>query len=563
MSEGDIVATSDVARDILQNSDYFTSVGKAIAEYVWNSVDYCKPRSRVEVRVSRDHGAIQVRGGRVVRYNGLIVEERKNGGGMSREDLRRFFTMHAETLARKQGRRVRGRFGTGKAAAFGIGKTLIIDTVKSGRRNVVRLSIEDLRPGPHHVPIEALLTDKPTTAENGTTVVIDRLKLRRVKVESLKSYLIRSLGRHLRSHDIYVSGAPLAYSTPEIEKEWTRRCPRVAVDKLGECDLKVCLSKGELSDEERGIAVLSNTYPIEIVSMEKHGSWAERIFGEVDAPLLDSEDPIPTFDNTRSRLNRDNLRVNSLLAWIDESVSDIVKSLEKEARSRLTEKDQEKLRETARDIESLLNEDFAKLMEDVREPPVVSGVGPLPIGTTTTAEGGRVFLASEAGSTAVSPNPEGGAILLDSVTTGGGPVERSPDEPVVVVESADGDRASPVHVQARRSKLKGGFKLVYVREGVDAPRATYVPETMEIRINLDHPELAVHKSFEDPVFKSFCAEIAISEYSVATVVARFRLGAASEVDTVEGALGEVRKTVNRLGRMIAPLLSKWLSGEPT
>lgn len=116
-----IYAYSDVARDILQNSDYFTSVGKALNEYVWNSVDYCKPDERVEVRVAKQRGKITVRKHRTIKYNGIVVEETKNGGGMSRVDLQRFFTMHGETLARKEGRRVRGRFGTGKAAAFGVG----------------------------------------------------------------------------------------------------------------------------------------------------------------------------------------------------------------------------------------------------------------------------------------------------------------------------------------------------------------------------------------------------------------------------------------------------------
>lgn len=561
MKEGPIVATSDVARDIIQNSDYFTGVGKAVAEYVWNSLDYCKPRSRVDVRVKRDTGKIRVKEGRSVRYSGLVIEERRNGGGMSREDLRRFFTMHAETLARRQGRRVRGRFGTGKAAAFGIGRTLIIDTVKAGKRNVVRLSFEDLRSGSNTVPVEALLTDKVTTAQDGTTVVIDRLKLKRVKMESLKSYLKRSLGRHLRSHDVYVGGEHLDYSVPETDRSWTLVCPQIVAEKIGKCELQLKLSKSELTDEEKGIAVLSHTYPIEILSLEKHRSWGERLFGEVDAPLLDSPDEIPTFDNTRSRLNRDNERVVALIGWVNDSVESIVKELEKEARSRISEKDQARLRETARDIEDLLNQDFARLMEEVRQPPLVSGAGELPLGTAATLEGGRVYIADEKGTAYVQPDLAGGAILLDSTVTGAGPVQKSPNEPVTVSDSSEGTRASSAHVRSERAKPKGGFRLVYVKDGAEAARATYVPDTMEIRINLDHPELAVHRSFEDPVFKAFSAEIAIAEYSLAMVVARFRLGSSSAIDSVEGALGEVRKTVNRLGRMMAPLLKRWLSGE--
>src|SRR2546427_12260443 len=97
MVESGIFATSDVARDIRQNSDYFTSAGKAIAEYVWNALDYGKPGSRVEVSVRAGRGKIETKKGRTLRFNGFLIEELRNGGGMSREDLGRFFTMHAET----------------------------------------------------------------------------------------------------------------------------------------------------------------------------------------------------------------------------------------------------------------------------------------------------------------------------------------------------------------------------------------------------------------------------------------------------------------------------------
>ena len=40
--------------------------------------------------------------------------------------------MHGENLQRKKGKRTRGRFGTGKSAAFGIANTLEIDTIKDG-----------------------------------------------------------------------------------------------------------------------------------------------------------------------------------------------------------------------------------------------------------------------------------------------------------------------------------------------------------------------------------------------------------------------------------------------
>jgi hypothetical protein len=61
-----------------------------------------------------------------------------NGRGMTDKDLQHFFTMHGENVDRLKGRPGRGKFGTGKSAAFGIAMTLRVDTVRDGLRNVRR-----------------------------------------------------------------------------------------------------------------------------------------------------------------------------------------------------------------------------------------------------------------------------------------------------------------------------------------------------------------------------------------------------------------------------------------
>lgn len=64
--------------------------------------------------------------------------------GLGSGHERHYFTMHGENGDRLSGRPGRDRFGTGKAAAFGIAKSLRADTVKSGLRNVVRLTRETI-----------------------------------------------------------------------------------------------------------------------------------------------------------------------------------------------------------------------------------------------------------------------------------------------------------------------------------------------------------------------------------------------------------------------------------
>ena len=130
MTQSDIIVTSHVARDFLQNAAYFNTLPKVIWEYVSNSLDNAK--DDIPVTVSID----------LLPSKPKTLQIADNGVGMSRKDLVRFFQMHGMNVQRKKGKRVRGRFGTGKSAAFGVANTLIIDTVQNGIRNVVKLTRE-------------------------------------------------------------------------------------------------------------------------------------------------------------------------------------------------------------------------------------------------------------------------------------------------------------------------------------------------------------------------------------------------------------------------------------
>ncbi len=517
MAEDSIYARSDVARDILQNSDYFTSVPKAVNEYVWNSIDYRRPASRVEVLVTKRAGRIKIRKQRILKYNGIVIEEIKNGGGMFRDDLQRFFTMHAETLARNEGRRVRGRFGTGKAAAFGIGLSLLVDTVKAGRRNVVRLKREDLTPGLDKVPVERLLTEQPVDRPDGTMVVIDRLKLRRVKMESVKKFLRRSLGLQLRNHDIFVEGEKLEYYQPEHEKQWSFDCPLEFKAFLGESTLTLRLSKKELEQEERGIAILASGYPMEFYDSAKAGSCSSRVFGEVDIPLLESQDEIPTFDNTRSSLNRDNDRVGRLLRWIDQSLAQVVTELEKEAKGKLDKAEVERLEKIANELAELLNDDFSELIMELESKPTIGGIGKLESGVQEKSSGVLTLMRDETGETRIKLDEKGNVIILEPRGDGDHAEEPVADEPNRGKESEEGALARERAASGEKKKRRGGFKIDYVRDGPEAFRAKWVREEMTIKLNLDYPELALFEDKEDPRFKALSGEIAISEYAIAAV----------------------------------------------
>ena len=103
-----IEVTSHVARDFLQNAAYFNTMSKVVWEYVANSLDAVKDDSLTIVAVEITSHEVSIS---------------DNSRGMSRKELSSiFFQMHGENILRKQGKRVRGRFGTGKSCRFWVGK---------------------------------------------------------------------------------------------------------------------------------------------------------------------------------------------------------------------------------------------------------------------------------------------------------------------------------------------------------------------------------------------------------------------------------------------------------
>jgi DNA topoisomerase VI subunit B len=156
-----ISVKSHVSRDFLQNAVYFNTLPKVVWEYVSNSLDNGKDDvpTTVVVEIRKEEDA-------------LIIAD--NGSGMSRNDLERFFTMHGENIQRKRGKRVRGRFGTGKSAAFGIAKSLLIDTRHDGKRNVVSLHLEDIKKATSGEIFEAneVTNDEKTDQDDGTIIEI-------------------------------------------------------------------------------------------------------------------------------------------------------------------------------------------------------------------------------------------------------------------------------------------------------------------------------------------------------------------------------------------------------
>jgi len=550
----EIYATSDVARDIIQNAEYFTIPAKAIAEYVWNSLDNPRPgQVRVKCQV------MIVGTGR-----DAIIDIRDNASGMSKEELNNFFRMHGENIARKKGRKVRGRYGTGKCAAFGIADSLTVETVKNHRRNVVRLTREDLVPGLHQIPVNILVDNKQTNAEDGTIVRIERLRIQRLRRESTRRFLEKAIGRALKTHDVYWGTDLLAYEEPTAVRTWNFKVPSNLQHLLGDTELQIKAAQAPLEEEQRGISIVANevVHEITLLSSIWHPT-AWRLFGEIDMPLLDSEDPTPAYDNTRSlRLNEENERVKRLHTWLDATIKTVVKELEEED-SRKQDREKEKaLQKESTKIEEILNKDFTEVIRQLESKPLLGGSGfgtPSSNGYLGPALGqGELPVKVKAGEGVPYEKAiDGDYVVVEPGPGPGGAGPSTPSKPTPARDSSDPKAAKAKEASGGKGRKlpRGGFRVTYKNRGPDAPRARYDPPPIQqIEINLDYPELTSAGDVEYPLFQSLSYEIAIGEYASAVVQMMVDYGCVDVEDSAASALLEWRSIVNRLGVAITPLI---------
>jgi DNA topoisomerase VI subunit B len=184
MSSKIIFVKSHVSRDLLQNAALFKTDKLVIWEYVANGLQYVDPGTSPTVYVRLDSK------GRKIRIS-------DNGRGMTLDGLQNFFVMHGENLDRKSGVPGRGRFGTGKSAAFGIGDLLRVTSVRGSRRSVVELTRSDLDkvPSGNPIPVRVLVSEVPCSEVNGTIVEIEQIHLQSLDQPGCIRYIERHLAK--------------------------------------------------------------------------------------------------------------------------------------------------------------------------------------------------------------------------------------------------------------------------------------------------------------------------------------------------------------------------------
>lgn len=523
-----IEVTSHVARDFLQNSAYFNTVPKVTWEYVSNSIDNPQPNKTayVEVYISKER---------------IVIAD--NGCGMTREGLNNFFQMHAKNIRRSHGESVRGRYGTGKCAAFGIADVLHIESAHGGVLNIVELSREDIEQynSGEPFPVKDIVVEKPTVQEDGTRIIISKLNIKNIEVQATIAYIERHLGRLLNKHTVLINDHTCEYQEPVfINQIHFHPNPEIA-HLIGNLDLVINVSPIPLEKERSGIDILSNGIWHDTTTGTIDLDIIRKLFGDVDIPILEDRydlENIPPFDNTRNMtLNKSNPLVVTLLGWIDECLHEVAIDLIKKEKENKACEEAKRLVKQAQKLEMIFNRDFRGLqiqLDKIRRQSKIKSDNITE--ELVPDEGNEPTLFSLGG-------PEYGDGIKGE-KPGLGDEEKSGNTLLPGEEKGSLNKVSTQKVK------QSTFHVEYLHEGQSQARSRYDRDSRTIVINLDHPQifraLRNNGGIEGREFKEMTFEVAGVEYAIALgyekeLLDPFYSGAE--------ALFDIRDTINRVSKI--------------
>ncbi len=536
--------TSHVARDLLQSARLFKFEHQVVWEYVSNGLQYIDKGTRATVVVTIDPKAKR-------------IQVSDNGRGMLIEDLENYFTMHGENIDRKQGRPGRGHFGTGKSAAFGIGASLTVTTVKAGRRSKVRLTLQDIEAtsGGDDIPVQILESELATDSASGTLVEIEGIFLKTLDIPSVVRHIERHIA-HWPNATVLVNHHECEFSEPEVARQITHNTKGTEYEeKLGDSTLVIKVSKAPLESEVKGIAILTgNVWHDTTLAGCEHKPFAEYIFGSFEVPSLAADSSnIPAFDMSRSmKLNPQNEVVAETLRFVGVHVESIRRELEREDRERRKTEEQKRLQRQGSKIAELINSHFKEWSAKLKSTIAKTGVGKdlLPETDRDKMDGSKIDFGDQL------PAIVAGA---DQGSEPVGPTEPS-NEPRPVKPRVEMDESAPQKLGnpsggGGKPRRSGGFEVVFEKIGATEKRAKYDRDTRTIIINLEHPRIALEAKGageapapEDPAFLRMAYEIAFTEYAI--VLAQ-ELSTAQYYYDSQDALVELRQTIDDLSKSFA------------
>jgi hypothetical protein len=537
---------SHVARDLLQNAALFKTDKLVVWEYVSNGLQYCGPGTNPIVKVALDS-----------KRKRIAVQD--NGRGMDWAGLQNFFVMHGENIDRKEGRPGRGRFGTGKSAAFGIAELLRITSVRNGKRSKVELQRANIDriTSEEPIPLDILEREVPTPSGNGTLIEVEGIHLRSLDQAAIIHYIERHLAKCPKNATVFVNNHECEFSEPAIAAEYRFTPDELIARVLGDAELVVKVSKSPLDEDLRGISVFSNGVWHETTLAGSEGrEMAQYIFGEIDVGRLDDDkSPIAAFDMSRSmRLNPENDLVRAAHAFIGTKVEEVRRGLLEEEKTRKAAEEAKKLAQQASEIARVINEDFNAFRQRVAKVRAKTRGGSDLDQNAPTGGEQEDDLIFGAELPAKQTSPEGGPGVAEGDGNATEPSNQNP-----AVEPADPEAPKLGRAtggSGTKRKPAGGFDVRFREMGEAASRAEYISDERTIYINLQHPQVAAalgNATVDDPLFRRLAYEIAFFEYTVALAQEMIRAGACYDLTD---PVFEIREAMNRLARKAAALYAE-------
>lgn len=535
-----VFVKSHVGRDILQNAALFKNEYLVVWEYVSNGLEYVDYGVNPKVIVSLES-----------RTKKIIIDD--NGRGMDIEGIKNFFIMHGENIDRKKGKPGRGRFGTGKSAAFGIADILRITTVRNKKRSIVELDRNDILASKSEDPIPVKIIEKefPVDLENGTRIEIEIVHLKSLDQDGIIKYIERHLAKW-KNAAVFVNNQECSFAEPPISRTLEVKPDIEYKSLLGNVTLIIKIASSPLNEENRGISIFSNGIWHETtLAGNENREMSNYIFGEIDVPALDEDDsPIPPFDLSRSmRLNPNNEIVKSIYGFIGYNVDKIRRELVAEEKNRKKSEEGKKLANQAKEIEKYINNDFIEFKNKIIRIKAQRRTG---FDYSKEIDNkdiqGIVIPGHEIPSTEISPDGNIGAI---GDKGGGGKKPRSLMPQMEIDNDAPMKGKIVGESSSKKRESGGGFSVEYRNMGPDENRAKYNNDQRTIFINLDHPQLVAAKGGkEEYLFNKLSYEIAFTEYAI---VLSSELNASGEYSDISDAIVDVRMTINRIAKKAAEL----------
>jgi hypothetical protein len=535
-----IQVVSHVARDLLQSAALFKTDKLVVWEYVANGLQYVDAGTKPLVIVRLDS-----------KNKKITVTD--NGSGMDWKGLQNFFIMHGENVDRLKGRPGRGRFGTGKSAAFGIAQVLRVSTTKNEKRSIVELDrkeIEALKSG-EPIPVREIECEIDCNKPDGTIIEIKGVLLKSLDQKGVIEYIERHLAKWQRDGaTVFVNSHECEYREPSVSAEYTFK-PGLQEELLGDVALFVKVSKGPVDEDFRGISIYSNGVWYETtLAGEENRDMSQFIFGEIDVPSIDSDtSPIPPVDMSRSmKLNPSNELVQAVYSFIGRSVRQVRLQLVEEEKKRKASQETKRLMKEANEIARVINEDFESFRQRIAKALAKR------MGSTDDIQQINKLLDGED----LIPGGENPAIEIsstgnpgadgDSAKGGGSPRMLEP----LLESDEDGNKKGAPAQPHEAKRRKGGFAVEFANLGEDQYRAQYTKDERTIYINLDHPQVIAAKGagVDETAFRRLAYEIAFCEYAIALAS---ELAARDEYIDPTDPIFDIRDTINRIAVKAAAL----------